>query len=98
TTFRRPGGFVFDASLHSTTVGERGGIRNLIPGFPEITDVEFVPHRTLYRALFPDHDIRVPPRDLPAYIKTLVGLFPAEEAGIRALFEDMQAVAADIGK
>ncbi len=98
TTFRRPGGFVFDVSLHSTTVGERGGVRNLIPGFPEIVDVDFVPHRTLYRAVFPDHDIRVPPRDLPSYIKTLTGLFPAEEAGIRALFEDMQGVSADIGK
>jgi phytoene dehydrogenase-like protein len=98
TTFRRPGGFVFDVSLHSTTVGERGGIRNLIPGFPEITDVEFVPHRTLYRAIFPDHDIRVPLRDLPAYVKNLVSLFPAEEAGIRALFDDMQGVSTDIRK
>ena len=34
TTFKRPGGFVFDVSLHSTTVGERNGIFNLIPGFP----------------------------------------------------------------
>jgi phytoene dehydrogenase-like protein len=98
TTFRRPGGFVFDVSLHSTTVGERGGVRNLIPGFPEIADVEFVPHRTLYRAIFPDYDLRVPPRDLPGYIKTLAGLFPAEEAGIRALFEDMQGVADDINR
>ncbi len=96
TTFRRPGGFVFDVSLHSTTVGERGGVRNLIPGFPEITDVEFVPHRTLYRAIFPDHDIRVPSRDVPAYIKTLADLFPAEEPGIRALIADMQGVTADI--
>jgi phytoene dehydrogenase-like protein len=98
TTFRRPGGFVFDVSLHSTTVGERGGVRNLIPGFPEITDVEFVPHRTLYRAIFPDHDIRVPPRDLPAYIKTLAEKFPAEEAGIRALFAEMQGITSDIAK
>ena len=28
TTFRRPGGFVFDVSLHSITVGERDGIRD----------------------------------------------------------------------
>ena len=98
TTFKRPGGFVFDVSLHSTTVGERGGVRNLIPGFPEIADVEFVPHRTLYRAIFPDYDIRVPPRDLPGYIKTLAGLFPAEEAGIRALLDDMQGVADDINR
>jgi all-trans-retinol 13,14-reductase len=98
TTFRRPGGFVFDVSLHSTTVGERNGIHNLIPGFPEIADVEFVPHRTLYRAIFPNHDIRVPPKDLPGYIKTLVGHFPQEEAGIRALFDDMQGVSDDIQK
>lgn len=96
TTFRRPGGFVFDVSLHATSVGERNGIHNLIPGFPEITEVEFVPHRTLYRAIFPHHDIRVPPGDVPAYIRLLVAQFPAEEAGIRGLIEDMQGVAADI--
>jgi len=44
TSFRRPGGFTFDVSLHSTSVGERNGVRNLIAGFPEITGVEFVPH------------------------------------------------------
>ncbi len=52
----------------------------------------------MYRAIFPDHDIRVPPRDLPAYIQTLVAKFPSEEAGIRALIEDMQGVSADIRK
>lgn len=50
TAFRRPGGFLFDVSLHSTTVGQRNGVRNLIGGFPEITEVEFVPHTHLYRA------------------------------------------------
>ena len=98
TAFRRPGGFVFDASLHSTVVGERNGVRNLIGGFPEITDVEFVPHRSLYRAIFPNHDLRVPPRDLPGYVKLLAQHFPEDEAGVRALLEDMQGVAADIGK
>ncbi|MGD2136534.1 MAG: NAD(P)-binding protein, partial [Gemmatimonadales bacterium] len=47
TAFARPGGFLFDVSLHSTTVGERDGAYNLIPEFPEITDVEFVEHPTL---------------------------------------------------
>src|SRR5690242_21822369 len=42
TSFSRPGGFVFDVSLHSTSVGERNGLHNLIAGFPEINDVEFV--------------------------------------------------------
>ena len=52
TTFRRRD-FVFDASLHSTSASERDGMRNLIPGFPEIKEIEFVPHKSLYRAIFP---------------------------------------------
>lgn len=98
TTFKRPGGFVFDVSLHSTTVGERGGIHNLIPGFPEIKDVEFVPHHNLYRAIYPDHDITVPLKGLPAYIKTLAGHFPGEKQGIDEIFKDMQGLLEDINK
>jgi len=98
TTFKRPGGFVFDVSLHSTTVGEREGVHNLIPGFPEIADVKFVPHHNLYRAIFPDYDIRVPQKDLSGYIKILVGHFPEEKEGIEAIFNDMKGVARDINK
>ncbi len=98
TTFKRPGGFVFDVSLHSTTVGERDGIHNLIPGFPEIKDVEFVPHHDLYRGIYPEHDIRVPMQDLPAYIKILAGYFPAEKQGIEELFKDMQGLLKDVYK
>jgi len=98
TTFKRPGGFVFDVSLHSTTVGEREGVHNLIPGFPEIKDVEFVPHHDLYRIIYPDHDINVPMKDLPAYIKTLAVHFPAERQGIEEIFNDMQGLMKDINK
>jgi len=98
TTFKRPGGFVFDVSLHSTTVGERGGIHNLIPGFPEIKDVEFVPHHNLYRVIYPEHDIAVPMKDLSAYIKTLAGNFPGEKQGIEQIFKDMQGLLEDINK
>jgi all-trans-retinol 13,14-reductase len=96
TTFKRPGGFVFDVSLHSTTVGERNGIHNLIPGFPEITDVEFLPHPDLYRVIYPDYDIRVPQQDVDGYITILIGYFPQEEAGIRGIFEDMEGLSRDI--
>ncbi|MGB2696546.1 MAG: NAD(P)/FAD-dependent oxidoreductase [Candidatus Zixiibacteriota bacterium] len=97
TTFKRDK-FVFDVSLHSTSVGERGGVHNLIPGFPEITDVEFVPHPNLYRAKYPEHDFRVPQRDLEGYIKMLVGYFPDEKEGIEGLFNDMKGVSRDINK
>jgi all-trans-retinol 13,14-reductase len=96
TTFKRPGGFEFDVSLHSTTPGERNGIHNLIPGFPEIKDIEFVPHKVLYRAIFPDYDIRVPPRDVAGYIKILTGYFPDEAEGIQSLFQAMQGLVNDL--
>jgi all-trans-retinol 13,14-reductase len=98
STFKRPGGFVFDVSLHSTVVGERNGIHNLIPRFPEIKDVEFVPHPSLYRAIFPDYDYRVPQRNLKKYIEMLVGYFAEEEQGIEGIFEDMGGLAGDIDK
>jgi len=98
TTFKRPGGFVFDASLHSTTVSARNGVFDLIPGFPEIKGVEFVPHRTLYRAIYPEDDIRVPDRDLPAYVASLAARFPEEKAGVEGLFDDMKGLASDVSK
>ena len=97
TTFRRRD-FVFDASLHSTGAGERDGMRNLIPGFPEIKEIEFVPHKNLYRAIFPDYDIRVPQRDPEGYVKILCGHFPEEREGIEKLFAAIRGVAEDIGR
>ncbi len=98
TTFERPGGFVFDVSLHSTSAEQSGGIWNVIPGMPEITGVEFVQLPYLYRAIFPGHDIRVEQKNLGGYLSTLHHLFPEEKDGIDALFEDMGAVAAEISR
>jgi len=98
TTFKRPGGFEFDVSLHSTTVGERNGLHNLIPGFPEVQDVNFVPHQGLYRAIFPDYDIRVPQKDVAGYIAILTGHFPEEKEGLQNLFRAMQGVVSDLNK
>ncbi len=98
SAFKRPGGFVFDVSLHSTTVGQRNGSWNLIQGFPEIKDVEFVPHPHLYRAIFPDYDYRVPQRNVNKYIAMLIGHFPDEEQGIKGIFEDMEGLNRDINK
>ena len=98
TTFSRPGGFEFDVSLHSTTVGEREGIRNLIPGFPEIKDVNFEPHPSLYRAIYPGYDITVPQKNPGKFIAKLIELFPEEKDGIYGIFEDMKGVNTDINK
>ena len=98
TAFRRPGGFLFDVSLHSTTVGERNGVHNLIQGFPEITEIEFLPHPSLFRAIYPDNDIRVPQGDVDAYIGILSGLFPGEKEAIAGVFQDMRGLSRDIGR
>lgn len=95
TTFQRKD-FTFDVSLHSTVVGERDGLRNLIYGFPEITDVLFVPHPELYRAIYPEHDIRVPQRDVPGYIDQLAKLFPDEKEGIKGAVDDMRGLSSDV--
>ncbi|HPG40318.1 MAG TPA: NAD(P)/FAD-dependent oxidoreductase [bacterium] len=97
TSFKRKD-FVFDVSLHSTTVGERNNVYNFIQGFPEITDIEFVPHPDLYRTIFPDYDIRVPQKNLPGYIEILQGHFPEEKEGIAGIFADMQGLSDDISK
>jgi phytoene dehydrogenase-like protein len=98
TAFSRPGGFTFDVSLHSTSVGQRGGVFNLIGGFPEITEVEFKPHPHLFRAIYPAHDIRVQQRDPAALVATLSSLFPGEKAGIAGLFEDMTGLAEEVNR
>jgi all-trans-retinol 13,14-reductase len=98
TTFKRPGGFIFDVSLHATTVGERDGLHNLIPGFPEIKEVEFVSPPSLYRIIFPDFDLTVPARDIPGYIRLLSDKFPQEKEGIAGLFRDMTGLQSDLNR
>ncbi len=60
TAFSRPGGFVFDVSLHSTTADERNGVYNLIQGFPYITQVEILTHPNHNPPIYQEHDNRVP--------------------------------------
>ncbi len=85
STFETAEGFVFDFSLRATSAGERDGILNLIPAFPEISDVEFIMYRNFYRAIFPRHDIRVANGDLKGYIEMLEQHFPEEREGVEAL-------------
>ena len=98
THFKRPGGFVFDVSLHSTTAGERNGVHNLIPGFPEIMEVEYVPHPHLHRIVLPDYDIRIPQKNPKEFISILTGHFPEEKQGIAGIFEDMEGLTRDISR
>lgn len=97
TSFKRPGGFEFDVSLHSTSVPESDGV-HYIQGFPEITGVEFAPHPSTARMIFPDYDITIPQRDPEAFIQHLKSLFPDESDGIDGIFTEMRGLLADLGK
>jgi len=97
TVFKRPGGYRFDVSLHSTSVPETDGRRH-IQGFPEITDVEFHAHPSTFRGVFPDYDITCPQRDPEGYIGHLKKLFPSEAEGIDSIFETMRGISSDINK
>jgi len=97
TVFNRPGGFQFDVSLHSTSVPQTDGRRH-IQGFPEITAVEFLPHPSTFRGIFPDHDITCPQCNPDEYIDRLKKLFPAEISGIDSIFETMRGINTDIEK
>jgi phytoene dehydrogenase-like protein len=96
TAFKRPGGFLFDVSLHSTSVGERNGLYNLINGFPEITKVDFLPHPSLFRSIYPEHDLRIAQKDLAGYLSLLTSHFPEEKEGIAGLFADMQGLSDEV--
>jgi len=60
--------------------------------------VEFIPHPNLYRAIYPDYDIRVPQKDLAGYVDILTKHFPEEREGIKGLVEDIQGLAQDVGR
>jgi phytoene dehydrogenase-like protein len=96
TAFTRPGGFNFDVSLHSTTIGSYDPLHKLIPGFPEIDLPEFLLHPSLYRAIFPEHDIIVPQMNITEYATLLSKYFPNEKEGIDNLLNTMKGIQSDI--
>jgi hypothetical protein len=65
-------------------------VHDLIQGFAEITEVEFVPLPYLYRAIFPDYDFHVAQQNLAAYLAPHNRMLPEEKAGIDAPFGEME--------
>jgi prolycopene isomerase len=49
-------------------------------------------------AVYPEHDIRAPQKDVKGFISLLMKSLPEEGAGIAALFDDTQGMAKDVAR
>jgi len=104
TSFVR-GRFEFDVSLHALSgvgrPGERGTLWPLLEDLGVIERVELLPIESVYRAVAPGIDVRVPVGVEPA-LDALCAAFPHERTGLREVVATMlrireQAMAATAG-
>lgn len=87
TTFqRRRGEVAFDVSLHGLGGLKGDGlVRKNLERCGVWDRLEILQPSHQYRAIFPEHDFRVPQLDVPGYVEMLAGYFPAEREGLRSL-------------
>lgn len=89
TSFQRGDGrFVFEVSLHGTSISDNGAAR-ILGELGVLDKIELVQLPEVYRLKTPDLDICVPQRDPEAYIALLAGHFPDEEDGVRGFVQHM---------
>ena len=89
--FRR-GRYRFEVALHAFDGGGFGGwARSALRDLGVLDRVRFHRLDPLYTARFPEHEIHAWADPL-AYETQLIGMFPKEAKGIRALFDAMQSV------
>lgn len=93
TSFGRGDGeFVFEVSLHGTSINGNQTAR-ILDDLGVLQKIDLVPLPEVYRLRSPDLDLSVPQRDPDAYIDLLTKHFPDEEVGIRGFVENMVGVA-----
>ena len=79
---RADGRFVFEISLHGTSINDNPAAR-ILEELGVLDKIELVELPEVYRLKTPDLDISVPQRDPEAYIAVLAEHFPDEKDGIR---------------
>ena len=89
TSFERGDGkFVFDVSLHGTSINNNG-VARVLDELGVLGKLELAQLPEIYRLKTPDLDISVPQRDPEAYIALLAEHFPDETDGIRGFVHHM---------
>ena len=98
TSFSR-GDYKFDGGLHMIAgVGEGQSLAKFFEWCGVTDSLEFLRIKYLTRAIFPEHDIRLPSGDLEGVIAVLEANFPEEKENIRGLFKEMTGIYRDIMK
>jgi all-trans-retinol 13,14-reductase len=98
TSFRR-GDYKFDGGLHMISgVGEGQNMAKFFEWCGVTDGLEFLRIKYLMRAIFPEHDIRLPSGDLEGVIAVLEAKFPEDKENIRGLFKEMTSIYGDIVK
>lgn len=89
TSFTRgDDGFVFEVSLHGTSINNNAAARTL-ERLGVLDRIELVQLPEVYRLKTPDLDISVPQRDPEAYVAVLAEHFPDEGEGVRGFVQHM---------
>lgn len=95
TSFARADGrFVFDVSLHGTSINNNAAAR-VLDELGVLDKIDLVQLPEVYRLKTPDLDISVPQRDPEAYIALLAEHFPDEKDGIRGFVRHVVDLAAE---
>lgn len=91
TTFSRlRGQALFDVSLHGMGgLDEAGLVRRKLEQCGVWERLRFVQPPSVYRQIFPRHDLRIPSGDARAYVELMARLFPGEREGIRRLVDEV---------
>ncbi len=98
TSFSR-GDYKFDGGLHM--INGVGAGQNMMKFFERCgvaESLEFLKIKYQMRAVFPEHDIRLPSGDIEGVVSVLEASFPDEKEQIRKLFKEMTSVYQDIFK
>lgn len=87
TAFSRRDDFIFEVSLHGTSIHNNSSAR-ILTELGVLERLQLVPLPEVYRLKAKNYDLAVPQRDPEGYIRMLADLFPAEARGIRRFVKD----------
>jgi phytoene dehydrogenase-like protein len=91
--------YKFDGGLHMLSgVGDGQSLTKFFEWCGVADNLEFLRIKYLIRAIFPEHDIRLPSGDLEGVIAVLGSNFPEEKENIRRLLKEMSSIYGDIMK